>query len=87
MHPTTTTSIPIEPDNKKSPRLHILDTGLINYFAGLQKELFGTRDLNSFYEGKIAEHIVGQELLAESQSIIENVGFWVREKKTIKCSS
>jgi uncharacterized protein len=81
IYPTTTVSIPIEPDNKKSPRLHILDTGLINYFAGLQKELFGTRDLDSFYEGKIAEHIVGQELMAESQSIIEKVGFWVREKK------
>ncbi len=81
MYPTTTVDIPIEPDNKKSPRLHILDTGLINYFVGLQKELYGTRDLDSFYEGKIAEHIVGQELLAESQSIIKRVGFWVREKK------
>lgn len=81
IYPTTTVNIPIEPDNKKSPRLHILDTGLINYFAGLQKELFGTKDLDSFYEGKIAEHIVGQELLAEGQSIIKRVGFWVREKK------
>jgi uncharacterized protein len=81
MYPTTAVNIPIEPDNKKSPRLHILDTGLINYFAGLQKELFGTRDLDSFCEGKIAEHIVGQELMAESQSIIKKVGFWVREKK------
>jgi hypothetical protein len=81
MYPTTTVKIPIEPDNKKSPRLHILDTGLINYFAGLQKELFGTRDLDNFYEGKIAEHIVGQELMAEDQSIIKKVGFWVREKK------
>jgi len=81
MYPTTTVKIPIEPDNKKSPRLHILDTGLINYFAGLQKEMFGTRDLDSFYEGKIAEHIVGQELMAENQSIIKKVGFWIREKK------
>jgi len=81
MYPTTTVKIPIEPDNKKSPRLHILDTGLINYFAGLQKEMFGTRDLDSFYEGKIAEHIVGQELMAENQSIIKKAGFWIREKK------
>ena len=82
MFPTTAANIPIEPDNKKSPRLHILDTGLINYFAGLQKELFGTKDLDSFYVGKIAEHIVGQELLAESQSIMKRVGFWVREKNS-----
>ncbi len=54
---------------------------MINYFAGLQKELFGTQNLNSVYEGKIAEHIVGQELLAGSRTFIEKVQFWVREKK------
>jgi len=81
MYPTTATELPIMADYKKSPRLHILDTGLVNYFAGLQKELFGTRDLNSVYEGRIAEHIVGQELLAEYQVLPEKVQFWVREKK------
>lgn len=81
MYPSTGTDIPIIPDYNKSPRLHFLDTGLINYFVGLQKELFSTKDLNSVYEGKIAEHIVGQELLAESQTLIEKIQFWVREKK------
>jgi len=81
MYPTTETSLPIEADHKKSPRLHLIDTGLVNYFVGLQKELFGTQNLNSVYEGKIAEHIVGQELLAESQTFTRKVQFWVREKK------
>ena len=54
---------------------------MVNYFAGLQKELFGTQNLNSVYEGKIAEHIVGQELLAENQTFTRKVQFWVREKK------
>ncbi len=81
MYPTTATSLPIEPDHRKSPRLHLVDTGLVNYFAGLQKELFGTQDLNGVYEGKIAEHIVGQELLAGSQTFTGKVQFWVREKK------
>ena len=81
MYPTTGTSFPIEPDHRKSPRLYLVDTGLVNYFAGLQKELFGTQKLNSLYEGKIAEHIVGQELLAESQTFTRKVQFWVREKK------
>jgi len=53
---------------------------LVNYFAGLQKELFGTQNLNSVYEGKISEHIVGQELLAENQTFTRKVQFWVREK-------
>jgi len=81
MYPTVATSLPIEPDLRKSPRLHIVDTGLVNYFAGVQKELFGTQNLNSVYEGKIAEHIVGQELLGQSKTFANKVQFWVREKK------
>lgn len=81
MYPTTATNLPIEPDHRKSPRLHLIDTGLVNYFAGVQKELFGTQNLNSVYEGKIAEHIVGQELLGQSRTFTNKVQFWVREKK------
>ena len=81
MYPTTRTCLPIEADHRKSPRLHLVDTGLVNYFVGLQKELFGTQNLNSVYEGKIAEHIVGQELLGQSQTFTRKVQFWVREKK------
>ena len=81
MYPATGARLPIIVDYKKSPRLHLIDTGLVNYFVGLQKELFGTQNLNSVYEGKIAEHIVGQELLAGSHILSEKVQFWVREKK------
>ncbi|MBA7619918.1 hypothetical protein ES703_27260 [subsurface metagenome] len=81
MYPSVETKLPIVVDYKKSPRLHLIDTGLINYFVGLQKELFGTQNLNNIYEGKIAEHIVGQELLAGSKTFIEKIHFWVREKK------
>jgi predicted AAA+ superfamily ATPase len=79
--PTTQTAIPFMPDVKKSPRLQVLDTGLVNYFSGLQKELFGTKDLNGHYKGKIAEHIVGQELLASKYNILHTLQFWVRDKK------
>ena len=81
MYPSTGVNLPIIADHKKSPRLHLIDTGLVNYFAGLQKELVSTQNLNSVYEGKIVEHIVGQELLAIYQGISEKVQFWVREKK------
>ncbi|MBC8184347.1 ATP-binding protein [candidate division KSB1 bacterium] len=81
IYPTTSLKLPIIPDYKKSPKLFVLDTGLINYFVGLQKELFGAQDLNNIYEGKIAEHIVGQELIARRKSFIDNLCFWVREKK------
>jgi predicted AAA+ superfamily ATPase len=79
--PTTQTATPFMPDVKKSPRLHVLDTGMVNYFSGLQKELLGTQDLNSHYQGKITEHIVGQEILAANYNVLNTLHFWVREKK------
>lgn len=79
-YPTTNTSIPIVPDHKKSPRLQVLDTGMMNHFAGLQKEIIGTSDLDNIYQGKIAEHIVGQELLATNSNVLNNLNFWVRQK-------
>ena len=80
IYPTTAFSPPFEPDHKKSPRLQFLDTGLINYFAGLQKEYFTLRDLNQLYQGKIAEHIVGQQLLCTEFHSLNPLLFWVREK-------
>ena len=79
--PTTQTSAPFMPDIKKSPKLQVLDTGLINYFSGLQKEIFGTKDLNEHYKGKITEHIVAQELLASKTNILNSLQFWVKNKK------
>jgi len=81
LYPTTQTKLPYQPDLKKSPRLQALDTGLVNYFAGVQKEVFSTTDLLDVYNGKIIEHIVGQELIATSNDMINKPLFWVREKE------
>lgn len=80
IYPTTNTKPPIVPDFKKSPRLQVLDTGMMNYFAGIQKEIIGTIDLDNIYQGKVAEHIVGQELLASKFNILSGLNFWVRQK-------
>jgi len=79
--PSTNTGIPIQPDHKKSPILQFLDTGLLNYFVGLQPEYIKYKDLHSFYRGLIAEHIVRQELLSVDMSKNRKYPFWVREKK------
>ena len=81
VYPTTQTELPFMPDLKKSPRLQVLDTGLLNYMAHLQKDVFATSDLNNVYKGHIAEHIVGQELLVNQTSILAKPLFWVSEKK------
>lgn len=78
---TTSTEIPIVPDIKKSPRLQFLDTGLVNSFLGLQSHFFAYDDLHSFHRGIIAEHIVGQELMAQLERPPERLCFWVREKR------
>lgn len=80
IYPTTNTQLPIVPDFRKSPRLQVLDTGMMNHFAGLQKEMIGTSNLDNMYQGKIAEHIVGQELLASRSNVLNNLNFWVRQK-------
>lgn len=53
---------------------------MMNYFAGLQKEIIGTTDLDNIYQGKIAEHVVAQELLASRYNLLNNLNFWVRQK-------
>jgi predicted AAA+ superfamily ATPase len=81
IYPTTATQLPLTANLKKSPKLQLLDTGLVNYFSGLQTEIFGTKDLNSIYGGRIIEHLVGQELLASQHSTLFKPHFWVRENK------
>ena len=82
VYPTTNASLPLIPAINKSPRLQILDTGLLNYRAGVQKDIIGTKDLSSVYQGIITEHIVGQELLAFQFEALSGLSFWVREKNT-----
>lgn len=80
--PSTSATLPLMPDIKKSPRLQVLDTGLINYLVGIQKEILGTTDLHSVYKGTIIEHMIGQELLSTQNLALSALQFWVREKKT-----
>ena len=81
VYPSTTATLPMIPDKKKSPRLQILDSGLLNYFVGIQKQIIGTDDLNSIYQGTLIEHLIGQELLAFQYNALSMLHFWVREKK------
>jgi len=81
VYPVTSEKIPILPDLKRTPKLQLLDTGLVNYFAGIQKQVFNSDDIADIYEGKISEHIVGQEILASKLSPLYKLNFWTKEKK------
>ena len=79
-YPTTQTTLPFSPDLKRSPRLQVLDTGMLNYFSNIQRDVFTSNDLNNLYKGRIAEHIVAQELIVSSDNYLQPLLFWVREK-------
>ena len=81
LYPTTSVQIPALPDLKKSPRLQFLDTGLLNYRAGLQVSFFEHDNLHSFYRGKIAKHIVYQEIIASDCLTDRKPVFWTRKTK------
>ncbi|MDQ1349829.1 MAG: uncharacterized protein QG657_130 [Acidobacteriota bacterium] len=81
VYPVTVTQPPLLEDNQKSPRLQFLDTGLLNYAVGLQGYFFKFDDLHAFYQGLLAEHIVGQELTALDMNTDKKIPFWVREQK------
>jgi len=81
VYPTVETRQPLIPDIRKSPKLQLLDTGLVNYMAGLQENLFGNNLLSEIYDGRIAEHLTGQELLAMKTGALDRLNFWVREKR------
>lgn len=81
VYPQTTASFPILPDLKKSPKLLWLDTGLVNYVAGMQEDLLFSADSNELWNGDIAEHVVAQELLGATVNFGEKRMFWVRDAK------
>jgi len=81
VYPTVVTDLPVVSDLKKSPKLFWLDTGIVNYVAKNQLELFGTLNISEHWKGKIAEHIVGQELLVTNESVSAQRNFWVREAR------
>jgi predicted AAA+ superfamily ATPase len=80
-YPSTSVEFPLLADLRKAPKLLWVDTGLVGYVAGLQKELFGTTDISVSWKGRIAEHVVAQELLSASSLVSAKRHFWVREAK------
>jgi len=80
VYPTINIEPPQEIDFTRKPRLQFLDTGLLNYALGVQSQMIGLTDMNDFYRGKIIQHVVYQQLQAQSNSVDNKLHFWVREK-------
>ncbi|MDR0987979.1 MAG: AAA family ATPase [Prevotellaceae bacterium] len=81
VYPLVSTTFPILPDIKRSPKLLWLDTGLVNYVAGMQERMLFSTDTDELWNGNIAEQVVGQELLAASSAFGTKRMFWVRDAR------
>lgn len=81
VYPLISTSFPILPDLKRSPKLLWLDAGLVNYVAGMQENLLFSPDTDELWNGDIAEQVVGQELLGASVEFGMRRMFWVRDAR------
>lgn len=80
IYPTTSTDFPAIPDLKKSPRLQILDTGLVNHTLKIASDLILSEDLSESYKGSLLPHIITQEVISLQTFKSEFHNFWVREK-------
>lgn len=76
-YPVSLTELPLLPEPKRAPKLLWLDTGLVNYVGGIQKELSAASDISDVWVGRIAEQVVGQELLAGDNVFSHKRYFWV----------
>lgn len=81
VYPSSSVQLPILQNLRKHPKLLWLDTGLVNYAAQIQKDVFLAQDIQDVWRGRIAEHIVGQELLSNDVRVSATRNFWVRDKQ------
>ena len=81
-YPTNSVRMPLQEQFTKHPKLFWLDTGIVNFVAAIRNELFGAKDIQDVYRGRIAEHIVGQELLTLSNTINQHRTFWYKNDKS-----
>lgn len=78
-YPVTGVKLPLQQEYNKSPRLQFLDTGMLCYSVGAQAALISDEKLDSVFDGMIAEHVVGQELMTTNAIQITKPLFWVRD--------
>lgn len=80
VYPSVSAQLPILTNTRMRPKLLWLDTGLVNFMAGIQLDVFNSEDINSIWRGRIAEHIVAQELLTIDDHVLNHRAYWRRNK-------
>jgi uncharacterized protein len=65
----------------RTPKLQMVDTGLVSHMAGIRGELLGAGFIEDAFKGKIAEHITGQELISTENSVLGRLNYWMRDSR------
>lgn len=78
---TKSKEIPLIGQRKRPKKLLFLDVGLINYQMGIQEEFLNLKDLNDFYRGRVAEQVVGQNILSQFANYFPRIFYWAKEKR------
>lgn len=78
VYPATSADIPLFTEIKRKPKLIWLDTGLVNYAAGIRNDVIRANDIVDTWRGRVAEHVVAQELLTLNDKISQRRAFWMR---------
>lgn len=80
VYPAVNEKLPID-IKYRTPKLQMVDTGLVNHMAGIQGELLGSAFIDVAFRGKIAEHLVGQELISAESSVLARLNYWLRDSR------
>jgi predicted AAA+ superfamily ATPase len=80
VYPVVNATLPIDV-KYRTPKLQLVDTGLVNHMAGIQGELVGSGSIEEAFRGKIAEHIAGQELISQHHSVLTKLNYWLRDSR------
>lgn len=80
VYPAVNENLPLD-IKYRTPKLQMLDTGLVNHLAGVQGELLRTGSIEAAFRGKIAEHLAGQELISPESSVLARLNYWLRDSR------
>ncbi len=80
VYPVVNERLPVDV-KYRTPKLQMVDTGLVNHMAGLQGELLRTGLVDAAFTGKIAEHLAGQELISSESSVLARLNYWLRDSR------
>lgn len=80
--PITSVKAPAQESMTRSPKLIWLDSGLVNFSAGIQVDYMSNTSLADVWRGHAVEQVIGQQLWEVlDRNYINRQNFWVRDKR------